>query len=44
MFMVKEDNGSFWQNNRGFANNLIKSGCIILALKLTKLAVDVLDL
>jgi hypothetical protein len=45
MFMVNNgEKGSFWQRHKDLADNVIKAGCIVLTLKLTKLAVDVFQL
>ncbi len=38
------EKGSFWQRHKDLADNVIKAGCIVLTLKLTKLAVDVFQL
>ena len=45
MFALRQDSsGTFWQKHQVFTNNLLKAGGMILALKVTKLVVDVLDL
>ena len=43
MFTIKNSaDSSFWSNNKQFTNDLIKSGCLILALKVSQIAVDML--
>jgi hypothetical protein len=46
MFMVNNggEKGSFWQRHKDLADNMLKAGCIVVTLKLTKLAVDVFQL
>jgi len=38
------EKGSFWQKHKELADNVLKAGCIVLSLKLTKMAVDMFQL
>ena len=45
MFLAKEaEKGCLWHKHKEFADSVVKVGCIVLTLKLAKMAVDMLQL